>query len=92
MNDFPAHEPLSGSRIADLCQAARSGCAASRHRLIVNNLRLVSKVASGFTGNKSDYEDLASAGVIALHRCIDTYEPAKGAWSALSRLRSELSA
>lgn len=66
---------LSQDNRRELMEAAKNGCLESRDELVLSYLRLVIKIANGFTApNPFTAEDLISEGLAAVMDSIDKYD------------------
>jgi len=70
---------LSREEEVTLARRAQAGDAAAREELIKANLRLALKIAHDYDGLGLPLLDLISEGNIGLMKCVDRYDPAKGA-------------
>ncbi|MCC6659265.1 MAG: sigma-70 family RNA polymerase sigma factor [Phycisphaerales bacterium] len=73
-----SEEDPARQRELDLIRRAQAGCTASRNALIEGLLPLVRRLAAQQSYSRSDTEDLASEGVLALMRAIDGFDPEMG--------------
>ena len=62
----------------ELARAARAGDAASRHRMIRHNLRLVISIARRYRHRGLTLLDMVEEGNIGLMRAVDKYDPERG--------------
>lgn len=69
---------LTAEQEVRLSQAAATGCALSRKRLIEANLRLVISIARRFRGRGVADEDLIQEGNLGLMRAVDKYDFRRG--------------
>jgi RNA polymerase primary sigma factor len=60
-----------------LAQRIRQGDGQAREQMIRANLRLVVKIARGYTGRGLDFPDLIAEGNIGLLRAVDDFDPAR---------------
>ncbi len=61
-----------------LSRAARAGCAKSRQRMIEANLRLVVKIARGYTQRGLPLLDMIEEGNLGLIRAVEKFDPGRG--------------
>jgi RNA polymerase nonessential primary-like sigma factor len=69
---------LSADEEIALSRAARSGCMASRHRMIESNLRLVVKIARAYINRGLPLLDLIEEGNLGLIRAVEKFDPERG--------------
>jgi RNA polymerase nonessential primary-like sigma factor len=69
---------LTAEEEITLARAARNGCAASRQRMIVSNLRLVVNVARHYLKRGLPLLDLVEEGNLGLIRAVEKFDPERG--------------
>jgi len=69
---------LTADEEKSLSRAARSGCMASRQRMIECNLRLVVRVARSYINRGLPLLDLIEEGNLGLIRAVEKFDPEKG--------------
>jgi len=69
---------LSAEEEIQLSRARQAGCAKSRQRMIEANLRLVVKVARGYTQRGLPLLDLIEEGNLGLIRAVEKFDPGRG--------------
>ena len=69
---------LTAEEEISLSRAAKNGCAASRHRMIVSNLRLVVNVARHYIKRGLPLLDLVEEGNLGLIRAVEKFDPERG--------------
>jgi RNA polymerase nonessential primary-like sigma factor len=69
---------LTAEEEIELTRAARSGCTASRHRMIESNLRLVVKIARAYINRGLPLLDLIEEGNLGLIRAVEKFDPERG--------------
>ena len=69
---------LSAEQEIQLSRAAQAGCAKSRQRMIEANLRLVVKVARGYSQRGLPLLDLIEEGNLGLIRAVEKFDPGRG--------------
>ena len=69
---------LTAEEEVTLTRAARSGCVASRQRMIESNLRLVVNVARGYVKRGLPLLDLVEEGNLGLIRAVEKLDPERG--------------
>ena len=69
---------LTADEEKSLTRAARTGCMASRQRMIESNLRLVVKVARGYVNRGLPLLDLIEEGNLGLIRAVEKFDPDRG--------------
>jgi RNA polymerase nonessential primary-like sigma factor len=69
---------LTADEEKSLSRAARSGCQASRQRMIECNLRLVVKVARAYINRGLPLLDLIEEGNLGLIRAVEKFDPERG--------------
>jgi RNA polymerase nonessential primary-like sigma factor len=69
---------LTAEEEISLTRAARSGCVASRQRMIESNLRLVVKVARAYIRRGLPLLDLIEEGNLGLIRAVEKFDPDRG--------------
>jgi RNA polymerase nonessential primary-like sigma factor len=69
---------LTADEEKSLTRAARSGCQASRQRMIESNLRLVVKVARSYINRGLPLLDLIEEGNLGLIRAVEKFDPERG--------------
>ena len=69
---------LTAEEEVTLTRAARSGCVASRQRMIESNLRLVVNVARGYVKRGLPLLDLVEEGNLGLIRAVEKFDPERG--------------
>jgi RNA polymerase nonessential primary-like sigma factor len=69
---------LTAEEEIELSRAARSGCLASRQRMIESNLRLVVNVARAYVKRGLPLLDLVEEGNLGLIRAVEKFDPDRG--------------
>lgn len=69
---------LTADEEKSLTRAARSGCEASRQRMIESNLRLVVKIARAYIKRGLPLLDLVEEGNLGLIRAVEKFDPDRG--------------
>jgi len=69
---------LTADEEKTLARAIAKGCAASRHRMIESNLRLVVKVARAYINRGLPLLDLIEEGNLGLIRAVEKFDPERG--------------
>jgi RNA polymerase primary sigma factor len=69
---------LTAEEEAELARLARSGCEASRQRLIESNMRLVVSIAKHYANPQTPFEDLVQEGAIGLMHAVQRFDPDRG--------------
>jgi RNA polymerase nonessential primary-like sigma factor len=69
---------LTAQEEIDLTRAARTGCIASRQRMIESNLRLVVNVARSYVNRGLPLLDLVEEGNLGLIRAVEKFDPDRG--------------
>jgi len=69
---------LTADEEIELSRAAKQGCAASRHRMIESNLRLVVKIARAYINRGLPLLDLIEEGNLGLIRAVEKFDPDRG--------------
>jgi RNA polymerase nonessential primary-like sigma factor len=69
---------LTADEEKSLTRAARTGCTASRQRMIESNLRLVVNVARGYIKRGLPLLDLVEEGNLGLIRAVEKFDPDRG--------------
>ena len=78
LNEIGRTRLLTAEEEVQLSRAAQRGCMISRQRMIEANLRLVVKVARGYTGRGLPLLDLVEEGNLGLIRAVEKFDPERG--------------
>ncbi len=75
LRDINGTPILSAEEEKDLAERIQRGDTAARDRMVRANLRLVVKLARGYTGRGLDLNDLIAEGNLGLLRAVETFDP-----------------
>jgi RNA polymerase primary sigma factor len=75
LRDINCTPMLSHAEEKDLAHRIEHGDSAARDRMVRANLRLVVKLARGYTGRGLDLPDLIAEGNLGLLRAVETFDP-----------------
>ncbi|SDW00708.1 RNA polymerase sigma factor RpoS [Thiocapsa roseopersicina] len=78
LNEIGESKLLTAEEEVSLARAAQSGDNASRHRMIVCNLRLVVKIARRYLNRGLPLLDLIEEGNLGLIRAVEKFDPERG--------------
>jgi RNA polymerase primary sigma factor len=77
-DSLSGHKLLSAEEEVDLSNRKKSGEREAGEKLVTSNLRLVVKIAKGFSGPDSSLTDLIQEGNIGLIRAAEKFDPSLG--------------
>ncbi len=78
LNEIGFSPLLTAQEEVSFARAALKGCAASRERMIVSNLRLVVKIARRYNNRGLALLDLIEEGNLGLIRAVEKFDPERG--------------